>query len=94
MPDSRHFNPQFSAEELEFDAVHLFDIMFHDPDFEGLMQSLTHCDAADAVYEAIELLQTAPEPETKGELFDLSLRVWTGFVNLHMYLHMYGFCRL
>ena len=43
------------------------------------MESLTHHDATDAVYEAIKMLQTAPEPATeeeKLELLDLSQEVF------------------
>ena len=49
------------------------------------MENLTHHDATDAVYEAIRMLQTAPEPATeeeKLELLDLSPEVSTASVNL------------
>jgi len=50
--------------------------VFCDPEFEGLMGNLTHHDATDAVFEAIKMVQTAPEPATEEEkLLDLSPEV-------------------
>ena len=61
------FNLQFSPEELESDAKHVFSIVLLDPEFEGLMGELTHHRATDAVYEALATIQRAPEPVADAE---------------------------
>ena len=61
------FNLQFSPEELESDAKHVFSIILLDAEFEGLMGELTHHRATDAVYEALMTIQRAPEPVADAE---------------------------
>ena len=49
------------------DALHLFAIVLCDAEFEGQMKNLAHHEATDAVYEAIKMLLTAPEPAVEQE---------------------------
>ena len=49
-----------------------------DPEFEGLMKEMDHHQARDAVYEALKVLQTTPEPDANAErieFIDLSAEV-------------------
>ena len=43
-----------------------------DPKFEGLLQSLTHHEAMQAVTEALNLLHSAPGPQDEGDQLDLT----------------------
>ena len=73
-----YFVVQISPKELELDAWHIFSIVRCDPEFEGLMKNLTHHQATDAVYEALKVLQNAPEPDVGAdriEFLDLSPEV-------------------
>ena len=44
--------------ELQFDADEIFTIVAYDP----IVKSLDHQQAKDAIHEALEMLQSAPEP--------------------------------
>ena len=74
---------QISPEELTSDADHIFSIAMCDPEFEGLMKEIDHHQARDAVYEALKVLQTTPEPDVNAErieFIDLSAEVSNGVI--------------
>ena len=53
---------------MHADAEHLFSIVMCDAEFNGVMKCLDHHKATDAVYEAVEMLQTAPpKPDVEAE---------------------------
>lgn len=60
--------------ELEPDTFHVFELILTDKKFEGILQSLTHTQAMQAVVEAFNILYTAPAPsqEHDGAQLDLT----------------------
>ena len=78
---------QVSLEELQSDAEELFTIVVHDPEFEGIMADIDHHQAKDAVYEAVQVLHTAPEPHQNTELIehvDISAEVHIQYMCMHV----------
>ena len=74
-------NIQISPEELVSDAEQLFTIVMCDAEFDGVMKDLEHHQATNAVYDAVKMLQTAPEPDVETdrmEFMDLSPEVHCG----------------
>lgn len=53
-------------DELTLDTDQVFSLVLTDPEFEGLMASLTHTQAMVAVSEAMGVLHSAPGPR-EGE---------------------------
>jgi len=67
-----HVYVQFPMTELEADADHLFQLIQHDPKYDGLLRNLTHDDAMHAVADALNLLYNAPGPQEDGGQLDLT----------------------
>ena len=63
---------QYPLHELRMDTQHVFSLIVCDPEFEGLLKTLTHQEAMNAVVEAINLLYTAPGPQEEGGQLDLT----------------------
>ena len=59
-------------DELRMDTAHIFNLIMCDPKYEGLLQTLTHHDAMQAVTEALNLLHVAPGPHEEGGQLDLT----------------------
>lgn len=77
--------------ELEHEAEHLFDIVLHDPEFDGLMPDLNHNGAYQAVVDSINMLHTAPSPED-GQQENLSAEGCMVISLLQQWLVQY-FCK-
>lgn len=61
---------------MHADAEHLFSILMCYAKFSDVMKCLDHHKAADAVYEAVKMLRTAPpKPNIEAECLDLSPEV-------------------
>lgn len=58
--------------ELVEDAEHIFHLIMCDPKFEGLLQTLAHDEAMQAVADALNLLYFAPGPNEEGGQLDLT----------------------
>ena len=58
--------------ELAADAVHIFHLIVCDPKFEGLLQTMLHEEAMQAVADALNLLYAAPAPHEEGGQLDLT----------------------
>ena len=63
---------QYLRIELEEDAAHLFQLIQCDPKYEGLLQTMSHDVAMQAVADALNLLYNAPGPLGKGGQLDLT----------------------
>ena len=58
-------------DEIFLDAHHIFNLVRSDPEFDGLIPTLTHAQAVGAIAEAMRMLHTAPAPQDDVHL-DLS----------------------
>ena len=54
---------QYSLDELRQDIDYLFKLVLSDQQFEGLLPSLSHFTATQAVAEAMRVLHSAPVPQ-------------------------------
>ena len=63
---------QCSLEELKLDAEHISSYVCVDPEFKGLLQTLTPQRAGLAVAEAMQKLHDAPPPQGKNRNMGLS----------------------
>ena len=64
-------------EELQSDAKDLFNIVECDSEFEEVMKSIQHNKANDAIHEAVDKLNSAPEQEHEKDIqyVDISIEV-------------------
>ena len=59
---------QYTEEEFSLDVNALFNLVLLDPKFKGLMHSMTHLSAAQAIPEAIKVLHSDIGPDKGGHL--------------------------
>ena len=73
---------QYSLDELHRDTDSLFDLVLCDQQFEGLLPSLSHSSAVQAVAEAMRVLHSAPAPQVP---WDVTQRIWLAFAHSYLY---------
>ena len=64
---------QYSLDELRRDTDSLFDLVLCDPQFNGLLPSLSHSSAVQAVAEGMRVLHSAPAPQVQ---WAVTQRIW------------------
>lgn len=68
---------QVPLKELQSDAEDLFDIVESDYEIKEAMKNIQHCKAHDAIYEAVDKLNSAREQDPKKDIeyVDISIEV-------------------
>ena len=73
---------QYSLDELHRDTDSLFDLVLCDQQFEGLLPSLSHSSAVQAMAEAMRVLHSAPAPQVQWAVTQC---IW--LASAHSYLY-------